>query len=166
MIHRVLPLGLAVLLLAGCASTNLEAYRPKNQDEAQIAALLLRIPNGIKSRSIETLLIAYADDLYVGNFHRYIGVAPRGMSGAIRKSDLPGIYQQLFRSVKDVSLQYKDVEMTVSGDRATVTASSELSILMEAGRGESKDPEIVRNNILWRLSRTPLGWKIREEIYN
>jgi len=165
-IHRLLPCCLAILLLVGCAPANLASYRPANPDEAQIASVLMRIPNGIKSRSVELILQAYADDLYVGNFHKYLGVASRGTSTSIRKADIPGVYTQLFRASKELSLLYKQIEMTVSGDRATVTAVSELSIQVEAGRGDKREPEIVRNDVLWRLTRTPLGWKVKEEIYN
>jgi hypothetical protein len=62
-------------------------------------------------------------------------------------------------------MDVKDVHMTIGGDRAVVEAKTELLLKNEAGRGESKQGDIFRNEVVWRMQRTPLGWKIVEEIW-
>ena len=164
--HRVLPVGvLLAIAVSGCAaSTNLEAYRPKDQDEAQILSMLLRIPEGIKSRSLNLILLPYAEDVYVGNFHKYLGVAGPTAPLSLSKADLRVAYSDLFRSVKDVSMDVKNFRLTLSGDRAVAEARTELLFKLEAGRKEKREQVFV-NDVTWRLRRTPGGWKIVEEIW-
>ena len=164
--HRALPLGLLFTFAVwGCAKPSLDSYQPKNQDEAQIVNLLMRIPNGVNARSLDMLMQPYADDVYVGNFQKYMGVADRASVTTLSKADLRAAYFQLFRSVKDVSMSVKDFELTLSGDRATVEARTEMVYKNEAGRGEKKKGELIVNEVTWRMRRTPLGWKIVEEIW-
>jgi ketosteroid isomerase-like protein len=164
--HRALPLGLLFTFAVwGCAKPSLNSYQPKNQDEAQIVTSLMRIPNGINARSLEMLMQPYADDVYVGNFQKYMGVADRTSASSISKADLRAAYVQLFRSVKDVSMDVKDFQLTLAGDRAVVEARTELLYKNEAGRGEKKKGEVIVNDVTWRMRRTPLGWKIVEEIW-
>jgi len=164
--HRVLPVGvLFAIAVSGCvASTNLEAYRPKDQDEAQILSMLLRIPEGIKSRSLNLIMLPYAEDVYVGNFQKYLGVAGPTAPLSLSKADLRTAYFELFRSVKDVSMDVKNFRLTLSGDRAVAEARTELLFKLEAGRKEKREQVFV-NDVTWRLRRTPGGWKIVEEIW-
>ncbi|MBI4841957.1 MAG: hypothetical protein HY803_12950, partial [candidate division NC10 bacterium] len=55
--HRSLSVGLLLALaVSGCvASSTLDGYRAKNQDEALVVSMLLKIPNGIKARSVEMI---------------------------------------------------------------------------------------------------------------
>jgi ketosteroid isomerase-like protein len=162
---RVPVLG-ALLALAGwgCASTTLESYDPKSQDEAQVVSMLRRIPNGIKVRSLDLIMQPYAEDVFIGNFQRYLGVAAPTAPQAISKADLRLAYAQLFRAARDFSMDVKDVQLTLSGDRAVVEARTELLLKFEAGRKERKQ-EVFVNDVTWRLRRTPAGWKIVEEIW-
>lgn len=164
--HGSLAVGvLLALVISGCvSSSNLESYRPKNQDEALVVSTLLKIPNGIKARSVELILQPYADDVYVGNFQKYLGVASPTAPLSISKRDLRGVYAEVFRAAKDVSMDVKDFRLTVSGDRAVAEARTELLYKFEAGRRESRQ-ETFRNDVTWRLRRTPAGWKIVEEIW-
>jgi hypothetical protein len=54
--------------------------------------------------------------------------------------------------------------LVVSGDRAVAQARTELNYKMEGGRGDKRE-DLLLNDVLWRLQRTPGGWKIKEEIY-
>ncbi len=154
-----------IVLLSGCAShPSLESYQPKNRDEAQVVSTLLKIPNGIKARDLDLLLQPYADDVYVGNFQKYLGVAGPTAALSLSKADLRPVYNQVLRSAKEVSLDVKDFQLTVTGDRAVVQAATELLFKVERGRGE-KGKELFRNEVTWRLRRTPTGWKIVEEIW-
>ncbi|MBI3121739.1 MAG: hypothetical protein HYZ03_05615, partial [candidate division NC10 bacterium] len=96
--HRSLAVGLLLtLVVSGCAtSSTLEGYRAKNQDEALVVSMLLKIPNGIKARSVEMILQPYAEDVYVGNFQKYLGVAGPTASLSISKRDLRGVYTEVF----------------------------------------------------------------------
>ncbi len=163
---RALPLGfLLAFAVSGCATASLDSYQPKNQDETQIVNSLMRIPNGFKSRSVELMMLPYADDVYVGNFQKYLGVAGRTAAISLSKAELQATYVQLFRSVKDISMEVKDFRLTLAGDRAVVEARTELLYKGEAGRGEKKTGEVIVNEVTWRLRRTPAGWKIVEEIW-
>jgi len=164
--HRVLPVGiLFAFAVSGCAgSTNLDAYRPKDQDEAQIVSMLLRIPEGIKGRSVNLVMLPYAEDVYVGNIQKYLGVASPTAPLSLSKADLRTTYFELFRSVKDISMDVKDFRLTRSGDRAVAEARTELLLKLEGGRKERKEQVFV-NDVTWRLRRTPGGWKIVEEIW-
>ena len=156
---------LLALAISGCAgSLTLEAYRPKNQDEALVVSTLLKIPNGIKARSVEMILQPYAEDVYVGNFQKYLGVAGPTAPLSISKRDLRGVYAEVFRAAKDVSMDVKDFRLTVSGDRAVAEARTELLYKFEAGRREARQ-DVFRNDVTWRMRRTPAGWKIVEEIW-
>ena len=154
-----------IVLLSGCAShPSLVSYQPKNPDEARVVATLLKIPNGIKARDLDLILQPYADDVYVGNFHKYLGVAGPTAPLSISKADLRSVYTQVFRSAKEVEMDVKDFQLTLTGDRAVAQAATELLFKVERGRGE-KGKEIFRNEVTWRLRRTPAGWKIVEEIW-
>jgi len=169
--HRVLPLGfLLAFAVSGCAAQSLDSYQPKTQDETQIVNSLMRIPNGIKARSVELLMQPYADDAYIGNFQKYLGVAGPTAAVSLSKEGLRAAYVQLFRSIKDISMDVKDFRLTsLTGDRATVEARTELLYKVEAGRGEKKKgekrDEVLANDVTWRMRRTPGGWKIVEEIW-
>jgi ketosteroid isomerase-like protein len=163
---RLVLLGLwLALVVSGCAGgTSLETYKPKNQDEAFIISMLMRIPNGIKARSLDMLMQPYAEDVYVGNFQKYLGVAGQGASLSISKPDLRETYRQVFRASKDVSMDVKNVRLTVNGDRAVAEARVELLFTREAARMEQRE-ETFRNDVTWRMRRTPNGWRIVEEIW-
>lgn len=155
------------LVASGCAGVSLESYTPKNSDEENIVATLKRIPNGIKARSVDVLMQAYADDLYVGNFNKFMGVATDTSAIRIGKAELRQAYTQVFRAanVKEISMDVRDLRLTVQGDRAVAEAYTELLTKVEAGRKESRQ-EVVRNEVTWRLKRGPLGWKIQEEVFH
>jgi len=74
-VRRVLCSLWLALIVTGCAGNTLQSYQPKNNDESLIVASLMRIPTGISTKSVETILQAYAEDAYVGNFNKYLGVA-------------------------------------------------------------------------------------------
>ena len=162
---RVVALGLWLTLVAtACASTSLSDYTPKDQAEAQIVAMLMRIPNGIKARSVDLILTPYAEDVYIGHFQKYLGVAGPDAPLSISKADLRGVYDQVFRAAKEVSMDVKDFRLQVSGDHAVAEARTELLFRQEARRGEARD-QVYRNEVTWRLRRTAAGWKIVEEIW-
>jgi ketosteroid isomerase-like protein len=163
--RRLLAISVPILLLVGCAAAKLENYKPKSQDEAQIVAALQKIPNGVNARSIDLLTQPYADDVYIGNFQRYLGVAGPTAPLSISKRDLGPVYTQLFRAAKEVSMDVKDLRLTVAGNSATAEASTELLLKQEAGRKEPKQGQVFYNEVIWRLKRTPLGWRIVEEIW-
>ena len=155
------------LVASGCAGTSLESYKAKSSDEEIIVATLRKIPNGIKARSVEIIMQAYADDLYVGNFNRFLGVASDTSAQRIGKPELRQAYSQVFRAsnVKEMSMDIKDLRLTVHGDRAVAEADTDLLVKMEAGRKESRQ-DLFRNEVTWRLKRGPLGWRIHEEIFH
>lgn len=129
-----------------------------------VVATLLRIPNGIKARSLDLLMQPYADDVYIGNFQRYLGVAGPGAPLSLTKADLRAAYAQVLKGAKDLSMDVRDLRLTVSGDRAVAEARTELLYKFEASRREARQ-ELFRNDVTWRLRRTPAGWKIAEEIW-
>lgn len=153
------------LVVSGCAGTSLESYKPKGSDEEIIVATLLKIPKGIKAKSPDLVMQAYADDLYVGNFNRFIGVANDPAAIRIGKPELRQAYTQTFRAVKEISMDVQDFRLIVQGDRAVAEANTELLIAVEAGRKENRS-ELIRNEVTWRLKRGPLGWRVQEEIFH
>jgi len=153
------------LIVTGCAGTTLQSYQPKNNDESLIVATLMRIPASIKSKSVETLMQAYADDAYVGNFNRYLGVATDRSAVRIGKPELRQAYTQTFRAVKEIDMDVKDFRLTVQGDRAVAEAFTELIVKVEGGKKEAKQ-NVVRNEVTWRLKRGPMGWRIQEEVFH
>lgn len=164
-------LGVAMCIVIGfglsaCATNpTLSSYKPKNPDEALVITMLQRIPGGIRAKSVEIILQAYADDVYVGNFHKYLGVAGPGSPTSLRgRDEVRQVYLTIMRNVKDVTLEVRDFRLTVSGDRAVAEGLLELSFKLEAGRREARE-DWVRNDVLWRMRRTPAGWKIHEEIF-
>jgi ketosteroid isomerase-like protein len=153
-----------VLLAAGCASMALKSYTPKNDDEAQIVAALMRISKGMEIKSLEVLMQPYADDVYVGNFHKYLGVSSPGAPIRVSKPELAQAYYQLIRSTKELSMDITQFKLTVSGDRAVAEGRLEILYKLEAGRKEAR-MDYIRNDVTWRFKRSPLGWKIYEEVY-
>ena len=165
MTSRMTAMTLSVALIAtGCASMSLKAYKPKTEDETQIVSVLMRISKGMEMKSVETVMLPYADDVYIGNFQKYIGVSSPGAPTRVSKLELTQAYVQLFKSTKELSMDITEFRLAVSGDRAVAQGRLELLYKMEAGRGEAKS-DYIRNDVTWRLKRTPLGWKIVEEVY-
>ena len=165
MTSRMMAMTLCVALIAtGCASMSLKAYKPKTEDEAQVVSVLMRISKGMEMKSVETIMLPYADDVYIGNFHKYLGVATPGAPTRVSKSELAQSYFQLFRSTKELSMDITEFRLAVSGDRAVAEGRLELLYKIEAGRHEARS-DYIRNDVTWRLKRTPLGWKIAEEVY-
>jgi ketosteroid isomerase-like protein len=165
--YRFVVLGLWLALLAsGCvSSSNLESYRPKNQDEAFIVSMLTRIPDGIKARSVDVIMQPYADDVYIGNFQKYIGVAGPTAPLSISKRDLRQAYTELLKASKDITMTVKDFRLvSVSGDLAVAEARTELFMHLEATRYEQREQTYL-NDVTWRMRRSPAGWKIVEEIW-
>ena len=111
-----------VLIVTGCAGTTLQSYQPKNNDEALVVATLTRISDGIKAKSVEAVMSAYADDAYIGNFNRYLGVATDRSAARIGKPELRQAYTQTFRAVKEIAMDVKEFRLTLQGDRAVVEA--------------------------------------------
>jgi hypothetical protein len=162
---RMMAMTLAVALIAtGCASMSLKSYKPKTDDESQIVSVLMRISKGMEIRSVEMIMQPYSDDVYIGNFQKYLGVASPGAPTRISKPELTQTYVQLFRSLKELSMDITDFRLTVSGDRAVAEGRVEILYKIEAGRKEARS-DYIRNDVTWRLRRTPLGWKIFEEVY-
>jgi ketosteroid isomerase-like protein len=128
-------------------------------------ATLKRIPTGVKAKSVETLLQAYDDDLYVGNFNKYLGVATDPSVSRIGKRELRQAYIQVFRAVKELSMDVKDFRLVVQGDRAVAEAYTEILVKLEAGRKEARE-NLIRNEVTWRLKRGPMGWRVKEEIFH
>ncbi len=143
---------------------SLKAYKPKTDDEAQIITVLMRISRGMEMKSIEVTMQPYADDLYVGNFHKYIGVSTPGAAIRVSKPELAQAYVQLFRNTKELSMDITDFKLNVSGERAVAEGRIEILYKIEAGRKEARQ-DYIRNDVVWVLKRTPLGWKIFEEKY-
>lgn len=156
---------LLALALAGCTTIKLQNYQPKSADEAQVVAMLNRIPNGLRARSVDLIMQAYDRDIYVGNFHKYLGVATPGAQTTLSGTpELTLVFKQLFDASKEIDMEVVNFRLTVSGDRAVAEGRVELLLKVEAGRKEARQ-EVIRNDVVWRLRRTPLGWKIREELY-
>ena len=165
MTSRMTAMTLSVALIAtGCASMSLKAYKPKTEDEAQVVSVLMRISKGMEMKSVETIMLPYADDVYIGNFQKYIGVSSPGAPTRVSKLELTQAYVQLFKSTKELSMDITELRLTVSGDRAVAEGRVEILYKIEAGRKEARS-DYIRNDVTWRLKRTPLGWKIAEEVY-
>jgi ketosteroid isomerase-like protein len=160
-----MALGIGLILAtSGCAPQNLETYKPKDQDEVFIVSALLRIPEGIKSRSVDMIMQPYADDVYVGNFQKYLGVAGPTAPLSLSRQELRAAYAELLKASKEISMTVKDFRLTVSGNRATAEASTELLLKREATKKEAKE-DFFRNEVTWRMRHTPAGWKIVEEMW-
>jgi ketosteroid isomerase-like protein len=142
----------------------LKSYKPKTDDETRIVSILMRISKGMEIKSIEVLMLPYADDVYIGNFQKYIGLSSPGAPTRVSKLELTQAYVQLFKSTKELSMDVTDFRLTVSGDRAVAEGRLEILYKIEAGRKEARS-DYIRNDVTWRLKRTPLGWKIVEEVY-
>ena len=165
MISRMMAVSLSVALIAtGCASMSLKSYKPKTDDETQVISVLMRISRGMEIKSVETLMQPYADDVYIGNFQKYLGVASPGAATRISKPELAQAYLQLFKSTKELSMDITEFRLTVSGDRAVAEGRVEILYKIEAGRKEARS-DYIRADVTWRLKRTPLGWKIAEEVF-
>lgn len=162
---RLLALPCLMLLWTGCAPPIIQNYEPKDATEAQIVAQLVKIPNGMKARNVDLMMQPYADDVYIGNFSKYLGVASPTAPLSLSKTELRATYGELLHSKADLSMDVKNLKLTVAGERATAEAYTELLFKQEAGRGESKKGQLFKNYVTWRLKRTPLGWRIVEEVW-
>ncbi len=161
----LLALACLTLLWAGCAPPLIQNYQPKDATEAQIVAQLVKIPNGLKAKNVELMMQPYADDVYVANFSKYLGVASPTAPLSISKVELRATYGALLHGQAELSMDVKNLKLTVTGDRATAEAYTELLFKQETGRGESKKGQLFKNDVIWRLRRTPLGWRIVEEVW-
>ncbi len=157
---------LLVLGLSGCAPTTIQSDQPKNQDERLVVSAIAKIPDGVNNRSLDIIMQPYADDAYIGNFQKYLGVVAPGAPISCNKRELRATYAELFKNVnvKDLSMRLQDFRVVISGDRAVAEGETELSWKTEGSREDRREERIL-NDVLWRLQRTPAGWKIKEEIY-
>jgi len=154
----------AALIVTGCAGVSLKSYKPKTDDESQVVSVLMRISKGMEIKSVEVVMQPYADDVYIGNFQKYLGVATPGSPTRVSKPELAQAYFQVFKSTKELSMDITEFRLTVSGGRAVAEGRIEILYKIEAGRHEARS-DYIRNDVTWRLKRTPLGWKIVEEVY-
>ena len=163
---KFLTLALCIALAgSGCvSSSSLEAYQPKDPEEALVVSMLMRIPNGIAARSLEMMMLPYSEDVYIGNFSKYIGAAGPTAPLSISKQELGSVYKEMFRRSKDISMDVKNFRVTVQGNRAVAQARTELLFKIEASKGEERN-QTFRNDVTWRMRRTPAGWRIVEEIW-
>ena len=159
----VLSFGL-MLIAAGCAPRTIQTYKPKDQDETLIVSMLMKIPDGFKARSVELIMQPYADNVYVGGFQRYIGVAGPSAPLTISKRDLRLAYTDLLKASKDITMTVKDFQLNVSGKAAVAEARTELILQVEASKKEARQ-QIFVNDVVWRMQHTPAGWRIVEEIW-
>lgn len=166
MSYRSVALGIGLILaVSGCARMTIESYKPKNQDEAFIVSMLTRIPDGIKARSLDVIMQPYADNVYVGNFQKYIGVSGPTAPLSISKRELRLAYTDLLKASKDITMTVRDFRfVSVSGDLAVAEARTELLMKLEGTRYEQREQTYL-NDVTWRMRRTPAGWKIVEEIW-
>ncbi len=153
-----------MLAASACAPQTIQAYKPKNEDETFIVSMLLKIPDGIKARSVELIMQPYADNVYVGGFQRYLGVANPNAPTTISKRELRVVYTDLLKASKDISMTVKDFQLNVGGNRAVAEARTELILQREAARKEARQ-QIFVNDVTWRMQHTPAGWRIVEEIW-
>jgi ketosteroid isomerase-like protein len=165
--HRPTPLVACclTLLLAACAPATIQNYKAKTPVETQIVGQLVKIPNGLNAKNLELMMQPYADDVFVANFSKYLGVASPTAPLSISKADLRAVYGQILHTANEISMEVKELRLTVTGDRATAEAYTELLFKQERGRKESKQGDLYRNEVIWRLKRTPLGWRIFEEVW-
>ena len=99
MISRMMAVPLCTaLIVTGCAGVSLKSYKPKTDDETRIVSILMRISKGMEIKSIEVLMLPYADDVYIGNFQKYIGVSSPGAPTHVSKLELAQAYLQLFKA--------------------------------------------------------------------
>jgi hypothetical protein len=153
------------LVLSACASQSLSNYTAKTPDEALLIGVLKRIPAGVRAKSPDVILQAYADDVYVGNFHKYLGVAGPGAPTTIRgKDQVREVYKMVLSGAQEISLDVRDFRLQMMGDRAVAEGMVEMTLKLEARRGEARE-DYIRNDVIWRMRRTPAGWKIQEEIF-
>ena len=162
---RLLGLLCLVLIGAGCAPPVIQNYEPKDATEAQIVAQLIKIPNGLKARNVDLMMQPYADDVYIANFSKYLGVASPTAPLSLSKTELRATYGELLHSKADLSMDVKNLKLIIAGERATAEAYTELLFKQEAGKGESKKGQLFKNYVTWRLKKTPLGWRIVEEVW-
>ncbi len=157
----------AALVVSACATApTLSNYQPKSPEEAMVVSVLQRIPNGIKAGSADIIALAYADDVFIGNFNKYLGVAGMGAPTSLRgKEEIRAVYAGLLHDTKDLSLEVRNFRLTLTGDRAVAEALLELNLKLPGGRKEMRE-DWVRNDVVWRMRRTPAGWKIYEEFIN
>jgi hypothetical protein len=168
----LLPMLAGFVFLAGCGGPpKLVSFKPKNQDEAVIAAQVMKIQNGMNLRSIDLMMQPYAEDAYIGNFHKYLGIASPGAFRSITKQQLRGAYTDLFKAVKDLQMEITEFDLTVVGDRASGRGKIEIVLKTEKGKGEHKrgsagaSGDSIVNEVIWRMKKMPEGWKIQEEIF-
>lgn len=165
MTYRSVALGIGLIFAAsGCAPETIEIYKAKDQEEAFIVSALTRIPDGIKSRSVDVIMQPYADDVYVGSFQKYIGMAGPTAPLSISKRELRAAYTDLLKSSKDITMTVKNFRLNVSGNRATAEARTELILKVEGTKYEERQQTFL-NDVVWRMRHTPAGWKIVEEIW-
>ena len=165
---RALALWFSVAIaMTGCAANSIENFKGKNSDETQIAGLIRRIPDGIKARSLNIVMLPYTDDVYIGNFHKYLGIAALGAPIRVSKNELRQVYTQFFKNSKEFSADIRDFQVTVQGDRATAEGLLDVQWQLQGEVKVKKDERqvTIQNPVLWRLRRGPDGWRIYEEIY-
>ncbi len=165
---RALVLWLLVLVgVSGCLANSLDNYKGKSPDETQIALLLKRIPDGIKARSINMIMLPYTEDVYIGNFHKYLGIAALGAPIRISKPELRQVYAMFLKNAKEFEADIRDFQVNVQGDRATAEGLLDVHWKLEGEVKVKKDERQVtlQNPVLWRLRRGPDGWRVYEEIY-
>ncbi len=155
---------LLAVLVGGCAPSTIQTYRPKNQEEEIVVSMLQKIPNGINQKSLDLLMQPYAPDAYIGNFSKYLGVAGPSAPVRISKAELRSAYEQVLKSAQSVTMTVRNLQLSISGDRAVAQAETQLFYKIEAGRGEARQ-QTLYNDVVWRLRRTPNGWRIVEEIW-
>ncbi len=155
----------AALLASGCAPTAvpLATYLAATPEDAAVLAPLEAITEGVRTRDVDRILGAYADDARAANFAavftRPLFIQPTAAL-TLTRAELGGVYRKEFQESRATSVRFYDPGVQRADGEATVTARDRVTRVDQLWRSRRV---LYTAEAVYRLRREAGGWRIVED---
>ncbi len=153
------------LLLGGCAAgaVPLAEHMAATPEEAAILAPLAAITEGVRTRDVDRVLGAYAEDARAANFAavftRPLFIQPAAPP-TLTRAELGAVYRREFQESRATSVRFYDPRIERAGGEATVTARERVTRVDSRWRSRRV---LYAAEAVFRLRREAGGWRIVED---
>lgn len=155
----------AAILASGCAPTAapLAEYIAATPADAAVLAPLEAVTEGVRTRDVDRILGAYADDARAANFAavftRPLLIQPMA-TPTLTRAELGAVYRKEFQESRATSVTFSDPRVERADGEATVIARERVTRVDLRWRSRRV---LYTAEAVFRLRRQAGGWRIVED---